>query len=106
MNKLVTARQRWPKHIDTLPPSVQAVFAAWEQCGEQECDDALAQIEDFTKPPGRFLVKQKCRDLTLMRSPLPSSAPPVPALTPSDVSIFFGTSVPPGSRGKLHQMIA
>jgi hypothetical protein len=51
MNKLVTARQRWPKRMDTLPASVQAVFAAWEQCGEQECDDALAQIEGFTKPP-------------------------------------------------------
>jgi hypothetical protein len=33
-----------------------------------------------------------------MRSPLPSAAPNVPALTPGDVSIFFGTSVPAGSR--------
>jgi hypothetical protein len=99
MNKLGTARQRWPKRMDTLPASVQAVFAAWEQCGEQECDDALAQIEGFTKPPGRFSVKHKCRDLTLMRSPLPPAAPNVPALTLADVSIFFGTSVPAVSRG-------
>jgi len=99
MNRLVTARQRWPKRIDTLPASVQAVFAAWEQCGEQECDDALARVEGFTKPPGRFMVKQKCRDLPLMRSPLPSAAPDVPDLTPEDVSIFFDTLVPAGSRG-------
>jgi hypothetical protein len=30
MNKLATARQRWPKRTDTLPSQVQAVFMAWE----------------------------------------------------------------------------
>ena len=97
MNKLITARQRWPKRTDTLPASVQAVFEAWEQCGDQERDEALAQIEGFTKPPGRFLAKQKCRDLTLMRSPLPNSAAIVPALTDADVSLFFGNTVTPVS---------
>ena len=97
MNKLMTARQRWPKRTDTLPASVQAVFEAWDQCGDQERDEALAQIEGFTKPPGRFLVKQKCRDLTLMRSPLPNSVATVPALTAADVSIFFGNTVTPVS---------
>ncbi len=98
MNKLVTARQRWPKRMDNLPSSVQAVFAAWEQCGEHELDEALVQIEGFLKPSGRFLAKQKCRDLTLMQSPLPASVTDVPALTPADVSIFFGTTVPPPSQ--------
>ena len=97
MNKLVTARQRWPKRTDTLPASVQAVFGAWEQCGDKERDEALAQIEGFTKPPGRFLAKQKCRDLTLMRSPLSNAAATVPALTAADVSILFGNTVTPAS---------
>ncbi len=68
---------------------------AWEQCDEQERDEALAQIEGFTKPPGRFLAKQKCRDLTLLRSPLPSSSAVVPVLTDADVSPFFGGAVTP-----------
>jgi hypothetical protein len=33
-----------------------------------------------------------------MRSPLPASVTDVPALTPADVSIFFGTTVPPPSQ--------
>ena len=85
-------KARWPKRTDTLPASVQAGFGAWEQCGDRERDEALAQVEGFTKPPGRFLAKQKCRDLTLMRSPLPNSVAPVPALTADDVSIFFGNT--------------
>jgi hypothetical protein len=68
---------------------------AWEQCDEQERDEALAQIEGFTKPPGRFLVKQKCRDLTLLRSPLPTSSAAAPPLTDADVFLFFGRAVTP-----------
>ena len=71
---------------------------AWEQCGEQERDDALARVEGFTKPPGRFLSKQKSRDLTLLRSPLPPSSAAVPTLTDADVSVFFDRVVTPARR--------
>jgi hypothetical protein len=59
IDNLAKARQRWPKRTTNLPsPSpVQAVFDAWEQCGENELDEALEQIEGFTRPPGRFPVK-------------------------------------------------
>jgi hypothetical protein len=62
---------------------------AWEQCDKQERDEALAQIEGFTKPLGHFLAKQKCRDLTLLRSPLPPSSAAVPVLTDADVVVIF-----------------
>ena len=71
---------------------------AWEQCSEQERDEALARVEGFTKSPGRFLSKQKSRDLTLLRSPLPPSSAAVPTLTDDDVSVFFDRVVTPARR--------
>ncbi len=56
----------------------------------------MDQIDGFTRPPGRFTAKQKCRDLTLLRSPLPSSATDVPPLSDEDMSVFFD-GVPPGN---------
>jgi hypothetical protein len=56
----------------------------------------LDQIDGFTRPPGRFTAKQKCRDLTLLRSPLPSSATAVPLLSDEDMPDFFD-GVPWGS---------
>ncbi len=97
MNDLAVARQRSPKHPNGLSVSVRAVFTAWEQCQEAEQDEALDQIDGFTRPPGRFSAKQKCRDLTLLRSPLPSSATDVPTLSDEDMSIFFNV-VPPGNQ--------
>ncbi len=50
------------------------------------------------KPPSRFGTKQKCRDLTLLRSPLPASIQSVPPLPASALAVFFGedsTSLPP-----------
>ena len=96
MTGLALARQRWPKHPNGLSAPVRAVFTAWEQCQEGEQDEALDQIDGFTRPPGRFTSKQKCRDLTLLRSPLPSSSTDVPILSDEDVSIFFDT-VSPGT---------
>jgi hypothetical protein len=61
---------------------------AWEQC-----DEALAQIEGFTKPPGLFLAKQKCQDMTLLQSRIPPSSVSVPVLTDAHVSLFFGRAV-------------
>jgi hypothetical protein len=96
MNVLAIARQRWPKHPNGLSAPVSAVLTAWEQCRTAEQDEALDQIDGFTRPPGRFTSKQKCRDLTLLRSPLPSSVTEVPPLSDEEMSIFFD-GVPPGS---------
>jgi hypothetical protein len=94
MNVLAIARQRWPKHPNGLSAPVRAVFTAWEQCQAAEQDGALDQIDGFTRPPGRFTAKQKCRDLALLRFPLPSSATDVPPLSDEDISVFFD-GVPP-----------
>ncbi len=91
---LPSARKRWPKRHDTLPAAVQTVFEAWDNCLEQQQDDALSLIEGFAKPPGRFTSKQKSRDLTLLRSPLPSGISVHP-LSAEDVAVFFGETPPP-----------
>ena len=93
---LPSARKRWPKRHDTLPAAVQTVFEAWDNCLEQQQDDALNLIEGFAKPPGRFTSKQKSRDLTLLRSPLPSGISVHP-LSAEDVAVFFGGTAPPFS---------
>ena len=96
MNSLVIARQRWPKNTNGLAAPVRAVFNAWERCRETDQDEALELIDGFTRPPGRFTAKQKCRDLTLLRSPLPSSAKNVSPLSEEDVAVFFDGAPPPG----------
>jgi hypothetical protein len=89
LDDLALARQRWPQRHTDLPAAVQAVFTAWTKCRETEQDNALNRVEGFFKPPGRFTAKQKCRDLTLLRSPLPPSASSVTPLTRKDFSPFF-----------------
>ena len=91
---LPSARKRWPRRHDTLPAAVQTVFEAWDNCLEQQQDDALSLIEGYDKPPGRFSSKQKSRDLTLLRSPLPSGISVQP-LSTDDVAFFFGETPPP-----------
>jgi hypothetical protein len=49
----------------------------------------LNRIDGFFKPPGRFTSKQKCSDLTLLRSLLPDSITSVTPLSRSDVAVFF-----------------
>jgi hypothetical protein len=98
LDGLAEARSRWPKRLADLPAEVQGVLPAWEQCQEGELDDALRRIDGFFKPPGRFSIKQKCRDLTLLRSPLPSSITNVAPLSEADVSAFFGLVVNPSIR--------
>jgi hypothetical protein len=99
MNRLTKARQLWPKNTANLPAAVQAVFHAWEQCREADQDVALGLIEGLTRSPGRYSTKQKCRDLTLLRSPLPSSMSSAPPLSAEDLSVFLGTEVTPSRRG-------
>ena len=57
MTNLALARQRWPKHPNGLSAPVRAVFTAWEQCQQAEQDEALDQIDGFTRPPGRFYLQ-------------------------------------------------
>jgi hypothetical protein len=51
MTSLARARQRWPKHPNGLSAPVRAVLTAWEQCQQAEQDEALDQIDGFTRPP-------------------------------------------------------
>jgi hypothetical protein len=95
MNLMTAARQCWPPRESQLPEQVRAVFNAWEMCHTSELDGALAKIEGFTNPPGRFGTKQKCRDLTLLRSPLPASIQSVSPLPESALVEFFGTEGTP-----------
>jgi hypothetical protein len=91
LEDLALARQRWLQRQTDLPVAVQAMFTAWTKCRETEQDDALSQITGVFKPPGCLTTKQKCRDLTLLQSSLPSSAPFVAPLTRKDVAVFFRT---------------
>jgi hypothetical protein len=99
MSRLTKARQLWPKQTTNLAAPVQAFYHAWEQCREADQDAALETIAGFTRSPGRYSTKQKCRDLTLLRTPLPSSAGPVPPLSDEDVAVFFGGVVTPHRLG-------
>jgi hypothetical protein len=93
MENLSAARQRLPRSTASLSAPVEAVFQAWEQCLDREQDEALERIEGFTCPPCRFTSKQKCQDLTLLRSPLTSTMRSVPTLSEADVTDFFGRVV-------------
>ena len=95
VNGLAEARNRWPRKSSELPAEVRGVFEAWEQCRDGELDEALGRIDGFFRPPGRFSSKQKCRDLTLLRSPLPPSITSVTPLLEADVAAFFGRAVTP-----------
>ena len=99
MSRLTKARQLWPKNTASLSAPVQAVFHAWEQCREADQDAALRLIEGLTRSPGRYSTKQKCQDLTLLLSPLPSSMSSIPPLSAEDVAVFFGGEVMPSRRG-------
>ena len=99
MSRLTNARQLWPKQTANLAAPVQAFYHAWEQCRETDQDAALGTIAGFTRSPGRYSTKQKCRDLTLLRTPLPSSAGPVPPFSDEDVAVFFGGVVTPHRLG-------
>ena len=95
---LAEARTRWPQKPAELSAEVRGVFEAWAQCRERELDEALGRIDGFVRPPGRFGSKQKCRDLTLLRSPLPPSITSVAPLSEADVSTFFDRVVTPSAQ--------
>jgi hypothetical protein len=59
----------------------------------------LDRTERFYKPPGRFTSKQKYRDLTPLRSVLPSSVTSNTPISCEDVVVFFRQVVTPQKGG-------
>ena len=84
MSRLTKTRQLWRKQTANLAAPVQAFYHAWEQCREVDQDAALRLIEGLTRSPGRYSTKQKCRDLTILRSPLSSSMSSIPPISAED----------------------
>ncbi len=99
MSRLTKARQLWPKQTASLATPVQTFYHAWEKCREVDQDATLGTIAGFTHSPNRYSVKQKCRDLTLLRTPLPFSVSSVPPLSEDDVAVNFGDVATPHRRG-------
>ena len=66
-------RARWPASPNDLPEAALAVFAAWSRATEETIRKALEDEvgRGFTHPKGTYSRDQKCRDLTILRSPLP-----------------------------------
>ncbi len=66
-------RARWPASPNDLPEAVLAVFAAWSCATEETIRKALEDEvgRGFVKPKGNYTKDHKCRDLTILRSPLP-----------------------------------
>jgi hypothetical protein len=64
-----------PPHLlpNDLPEAALAVFAAWSRATEKTIRKALEDEvgRGFTQPKGTYSKDQKCRDLTILRSPLP-----------------------------------
>ena len=66
-------RARWPASPNDLPEAALAVFAAWSRATEETLRKALDDEvgRGFVQPKGTYSKDQKCRDLTILRSPLP-----------------------------------
>ncbi len=66
-------RARWLASPNDLPEAALAVFAAWSRATEETIRKALEDEvgRGFVKPKGNYTKDHKCRDLTILRSPLP-----------------------------------
>jgi hypothetical protein len=66
-------RARWPASLNDLPEAALAVFAAWSRATEETIRKALEDEvgRGFSQPKGTYTKDHKCRDLTILRSPLP-----------------------------------
>ena len=62
-----------PASPNDLPEAALAVFAAWSRATEETIRKALEEEvgRGFVQPRGHYPKDHKCRDLTLLRSPLP-----------------------------------
>jgi hypothetical protein len=66
-------RARWPTSPNDLPEAALAVFATWSRATEETIRKALEDEigRGFSQPKGTYTKDHKCRDLTILRSPLP-----------------------------------
>ena len=73
MADIEALRARWPASPNDLPEAALAVFAAWSRATEETLRKALDDevSRGFVQPKGTYSKDQKCRDLTILRSPLP-----------------------------------
>jgi hypothetical protein len=73
MADIEALRARWPASPNDLPEAALAVFAAWSRATEETIRKALEEEvgRGFSQPKGTYTKDQKCRDLTILRSPLP-----------------------------------
>jgi hypothetical protein len=73
MADIDAGRARWPASPNDLPEAALAVFAAWSRATEETIRKALEEEvgRGFVQPQGHYPKDHKCRDLTLLRSPLP-----------------------------------
>ena len=73
MADIEALRARWPASPNDLPEAALAVFAAWSRATEDTIRKALEDevSRGFVQPKGHYSRDHKCRDLTILRSPLP-----------------------------------
>jgi hypothetical protein len=73
MADIEALRARWPVPPNDLPEAALAVFAAWSRATEETIRKALEDevSRGFVQPKGAYPRDQKCRDLTILRHPLP-----------------------------------
>jgi hypothetical protein len=73
MADIEALRARWPASPNDLPEAALAVFAAWSRATEETLRKALDDEVNrgFVQPKGAYSKDQKCRYLTILRSPLP-----------------------------------
>ena len=73
MADIEALRARWPASPNDLPEAALAVFAAWSRATEETLRKALDDEvrRGFVQPNGTYSKDQKCRNLTILRSPLP-----------------------------------
>ena len=72
-SELDDLRAKWPEDVNNLPVEAQAVFAAWSRCSANDVKRALGGVDGFGRPPAPHQKAIKCRDLALLRTPLPRS---------------------------------
>ena len=84
-DELNAFRVKWPEDVNDLPAEAQAVFAAWNKCSANDVKRALDGTAGFDRPPAPYQKAAKCRDLTLLRTPLPRSIRGLPPLSVTQV---------------------